>query len=155
MITLIAIAFAAIVVVIERRGYSQLLKKNAQLTESEERFRVVMENTTLSVWDYDLKTKEIIQTGQSIALHGFAAVVPGVPESLIESGFVHPDSAAAFLALYDRLFRGEKNPEGVFLVRNAARDGWWYEHIQYRTLFDQKGRPYRAIGMSMDVTEKR
>ncbi|MFR5880088.1 MAG: hypothetical protein ACLUEQ_04360 [Cloacibacillus evryensis] len=113
-----------------------------------------MENTTLSVWDYDLKTKEIIQTGQSIALHGFAAVVPGVPESLIESGFVHPDSAAAFLALYDRLFRGEKNPEGVFLVRNAARDGWWYEHIQYRTLFDQKGRPYRAIGMSMDVTEK-
>lgn len=155
VITLIAIAFAAIVVVIERRGYSQLLKKNAQLTESEERFRVVMENTTLSVWDYDLKTKEIIQTGQSIALHGFAAVVPGVPESLIESGFVHPDSAAAFLALYDRLFRGEKNPEGVFLVRNAARDGWWYEHIQYRTLFDQKGRPYRAIGMSMDVTEKR
>lgn len=155
VITLIAMAFAAIIIVIERRGYRRLLEKNERLKESEERFLLVLENTTLSVWDYDLRTKEIIQRGHSVKQHGFDIVVPNVPDSLIEGGFVHPDSAEAFRELYRRLFRGEKNAEGVFLVQTADRSGWWYEHIQYKTLFDQKGRPYRAIGMSMDVTEKR
>lgn len=116
---------------------------------------IALESTSISIWEYDFDAKCIIQGQNAIEVHGFEIVVPDIPESLIESQYVHPDSAAEFKKMYDDLRNGAKKAEGVFKVRTADRKGYWYEHIRYTNVFGKDGRPYRAIGISNDVTEQK
>lgn len=122
---------------------------------NEQLARIAMESTSISIWEYDFATKCIIQGQNAIEVHGFEIVVPNIPESLIESQYVHPDSAVEFKKMYDDLRNGAKKAEGVFKVRTADRKGYWYEHIHYTNTFGKDGRPYRAIGISSDVTEQK
>ena len=107
-----------------------------------------------ATWDYDLKSHEIIPTDKSNELHGFTSNIKDVPNSLIESGYVHPDSAEEFRAMYARLFAGVPYSEGVFRVRRSDGNGWWYEHIRYINQYTIGGEPYSAIGIGQDVTDK-
>lgn len=118
----------------------------------EEQYRIALKNTSVSIWEYDYKTKSILQSDRSIEKHGYDKIVPGVPQSLVEDGFVHPDSAQDFLNLYRSLEEGAKKADGVFRVKKADGSGYWYEHIFYDNVFGADGKPIRAIGMSKDVT---
>ena len=152
LIAAVSLFFFGIILFLARRSMLRMVDEQAREKLNAERTRIAIESTSISIWDYDLKTRSIIQTPSSIARHGFQPVIPDVPESLIRCGFVHPDSHADFLALYAELFAGKPKTEGVFLVRTPDREGWWYEHIRYTNLFDESGKPYRAIGVSDDVT---
>ncbi|MDO4555736.1 MAG: sensor domain-containing diguanylate cyclase, partial [Lachnospiraceae bacterium] len=125
-----------------------------ELKLARERFNVIFQNTTVSVWDYIFETRQIIQPVRSQELHGFEEIVEDVPDSLIESGYVHPESAEAFRQMYDRMFAGEPHVEGIFRVQTADRNGYWYEHIRYNVLTDENGMSYAAVGMSTDVTKE-
>lgn len=154
IITILSAAFAIIIVISAKRNRAILQEENKMMQASDERFRLAMENSSISIWDYDLKEKNIVQTSKSIATHGFGTVVENVPESLIESGYVHKDSIEDFRQMYQDLFDGKPNAEGIFCVQTADRQGWWYEHIQYTNLFDSNGKAYRAVGMSQNVTDQ-
>lgn len=123
-----------------------------KLTETEHLLDVALKNTNVSIWEYNFKQRCIIQYQNSIKMHGFEQIIPNVPESLIESGFVHKDSVAAFCEMYEKLLKGAPFAEGVFKVQTSDRTGYWYEHIRYTNTFDANGNPYRAVGMSTDET---
>ncbi|MDO5116165.1 MAG: diguanylate cyclase, partial [Synergistaceae bacterium] len=125
-----------------------------ELRRARERIDVVYRNTTVSLWDYDIKNRRIIHQRRSIERHGFGFVIENVPQSLIESGYVHPDYVPAFLEMYDRISAGEKDVGGTFRVRTADRSGYCYERISYSVTLDENGLPDRAIGVSTDVSEE-
>lgn len=112
----------------------------------------IFKNAAISVWSYNIKTGEIIQNERSSRVHGFGSVVSGVPQSLIQSGFVHPDSADEYLAMYEKLKNGAKEAEGVFRVRNAARNGYWFEYIRYAAISGVGGQSDLYFGISSDVS---
>lgn len=124
-----------------------------KLTAAEHLLDVALKNSGVSVWEYDFKRRCIIQYQNSTQMHGFEQIVENVPWSLVENGFVHPDSVDAFYAMYDKLFQGAPFAEGVFKVQTSDRKGYWYEHIRYTNAFDGDGNPYRAVGMSTDETD--
>ena len=124
-----------------------------ELIRSKQRFDVAIQHTSLSLWEYDIKERAIYQKDNSVEMHGFDIKVENVPDSLIESKFVHPQSAGEFRAMYERLFAGEKQAEGVFRVLNPERTKYWWEKITYITEYDDEGAPVRAIGFSTDVSE--
>lgn len=124
----------------------------SELTRVDHILDAALVNTGVSIWEYDFRRRCIIQYQISTEMHGFEQIVPNVPESLVESGFVHPDSAEAFYEMYDKLRQGAPFAEGVFKVQTSDRRGYWFEHIRYTNAFDQNGLPYRAIGMSTDET---
>lgn len=127
----------------------------AQLEVLNERYRIALENSSAAIWEYDFRTKSIKQSENSMRAHGYQKLMPNVPESLIEGGYIHPDSVADYRGMYERLRRGEKSVEGVFLVKTEGREGYSYEHISYTNLLDKAGRPYCAVGISRDVTDQR
>lgn len=107
----------------------------------------------MSLWDFDIKKRCIYQRNNSIDMHGLASMIENVPDSLIESEYVHPASAETFLEMYRKLLSGEPKVEGVFRVRNAEQTGYWWEKITYLTEYDASHRPVKAIGFSTDITE--
>jgi len=135
------------------RNIQRLEADREQIRLSDERFRIALENGRLSIWDYDFATHSIIQPEHALMLHGSDRVILNVPQSLVAGGIVHPDSVHDFLEMYEHLRAGASPVEGVFRIRRSEQ-GYWYQHIRYTTLTDKHGRPYRAIGMAEDVTER-
>lgn len=116
---------------------------------------IALASTNISIWEYDYATSCIIQGHHSMEVHGSDVVVEDVPNRLVENGYVHPDSVEPFLRMYEALRNGVEKAEGIFQVQTADRTGYMYEHIHYTNTFDKSGKPYRAIGISSDVTEQR
>lgn len=147
----------------ENRKASEAEREKLDLAEREEkrliienndRFRLALQAISTSTWEFDLAAKSIYQSDDSIGQHGFTRVVENVPDSLIECGYVHPDSVADLRAIYDKIFAGEDSADGIIKVRTVDGKDWWFEHIRYFNLFDNKGVPYRAVGMGQDVTDR-
>lgn len=111
-------------------------------------------NTKISIWEYNYENRCIIQHVNSAPNHGFEKIVPNVPESLIESGFVHPSCASDYRRMFEDLRSGDPFVEGVFKVQTPDRSGYWYEHIRYTNSFDQNGKPIAALAVSTDETSK-
>lgn len=115
---------------------------------------IALESTNISIWEYDYASSCIIQGQNSIKVHGFDAIVHNVPQFLVESGYVHPDCADELLKMYDDLRNGAPKAEGIFRMKIGGGVEYRYEHIHYTNTFDKDGNPYRAIGISNDVTEQ-
>lgn len=132
----------------ESRAQQKLRQTQALLTAA-------LHNTKVTVWEYDLATKSILQTINSQDTHGFDTVISNVPEALIENGFVHPQSAEDFRALYRDVFAGKEKAQRDIFVQTLDRTGYWWERIIYIPVTDASGNVIKAIGTSMDVTEQK
>ena len=115
-------------------------------------YRKAMETAGLSIWDYDMRAKRILPVRRGAWLGG--RIPSGGPESLVANGWIHPDSAQAFLDIHQRLHDGEPYAEGVFRVQDASRTEYRYKLIQYTNVYGKNGKPVMAVGISQDVTEK-
>ena len=131
--------------------HTLLLEEQNKSKREKNRLEFLFKNAAISVWSYNTKTGEILQNDRSRAMHGYGTVVKDVPESLVTSGYVHPDSVDEYLAMYAKLKNGEKEAEGVFRVRNASRTGYWFEHIRYAAISDDS-TPELFFGISSDVS---
>lgn len=154
LITGLCLIMLAVVVITERIRSRDFEKTARQAILSEERYRLAIDNTSITIWEFDFATHSIIHSDNSVFQRGFGPIVSDVPESIINSGFVHKDYAESLREFYAKLYSGEPNVEGIFLVQTKDHEGWWYEQVRYRSLFDKNGKPYRAIGMGSDVTRE-
>lgn len=139
----------------EREGYggeaAAALRSDIDLYRKQ--LDAAIQHCGMSLWDFDIRKRCIYQRNHSIEMHGLVSMIENVPDSLIQSGYVHPASADAFLEMYRLLLSGEPKVEGVFRVRNAEQTGYWWEKITYLTEYDACRRPVKAIGFSTDITE--
>ncbi|MEG0703580.1 MAG: hypothetical protein RR449_08410, partial [Christensenella sp.] len=67
---------------------------------------------------------------------------------------LHPDDAPALFEMFDKLFAGEKTAKSVGRWGNGDDSVWWWYEIAYTTIFDDEGKPLRAIGTAIDITER-
>ncbi|MEG0804173.1 MAG: PAS domain-containing protein, partial [Pygmaiobacter sp.] len=128
-------------------------QRELELKTQQQKLQVALKNTDTYIWEFDFKQHCILQEANSQSVHGYSAVIQNVPQSLIESGFVHSDYIPAYRDIFRQLFEGAETASGDFLVRTADQSGWWRERITYTTIFDESGLPYKAIGVGKDITE--
>jgi EAL domain-containing protein (putative c-di-GMP-specific phosphodiesterase class I) len=112
-------------------------------------------DTDISYWYYDIANKRILHNEHSVKVHGFENVVENVPVSLIESGYVHPDSIEDFKALYQKLENGEQRATADIWIKPFHASQYWCERIVYTTIYSNKNEPIVAIGISTNVTSEK
>ena len=127
---------------------TEIKEKEEELSIERERMEIAFENTTINFWDFIYDGAKIIQTKRSYDFHGYPMVIENVPQSLIDSGYIYTDDISLFREMYKKLYDGAKNVSGVFRVKKENSDQYQYEHIRYTNVFDDKGRPIRAVGFS-------
>lgn len=129
-----------------------LLEK--KIRESEQKYMRALEGASISVWEYDIERKRILQTDASTDQNDYPLVIENVPEFFIENGYVREDSREEFLRMYEELQNGAPKVSGSFWVANKNRDGWWRKHTTYLAVKDENQVATHAYGASRDITRE-
>lgn len=133
------------------------ITKRKQMEEaakiSEERFRIALAVTDSTIFEYDIKTKVMIHGDRSAIAYGLQHRTENVPESLLERGTVHEESADDFLRMYHQIQTGEKMASCLVRV-NEVGIGYVWRKIIMTNIFDEQGQAVQAIGVLEDVDEQ-
>jgi PAS domain S-box-containing protein len=123
------------------------------LRDSEEQLRLAQEASGVGVWDWDTRANRVEWSDQNFRIFGME---PG-KQKLDESSFltlVYPeDRPTVKLAIGDALRPGGELDAEYRIQRPDGSMRWVL--AQGRTHCDNKGSPFRMIGLSLDVTERR
>jgi len=124
---------------------------------NDERINLALMHTNIYIWDYDFKNKLLIQPAGSKKIFGEKQVLYGVPENLITSGYVHPDSKESFRQLFDKISGPESTVSGIFRIRppqkpDYDKEDYIWMRFTLTKVFDTDGTPLRALGVSENVT---
>src|SRR5882724_2946228 len=131
---------------------TELINKDAELRESEERMRLAADAVNLGIWEWDLDQDEIWATNSRRALLGWPTSGKVGFEDFISC--VHPDDRNRIQEAIDDAISKHKDydseyrlvlPDGV--VRWMATRGSLH--------LSASGRPTRLLGVSIDITARK
>lgn len=133
---------------------AELEKAYNLLKESEERYRIVVERTEQLVYDYDLRTDKGGWTGAIEEITGHIAEEFQKFDRAVWIENIHPDDRENII----KCIREARKTGKTFQeeLRFRKKDGN-YIYIENSGVFllNEKGIPYRSLGVIKDVTERK
>jgi diguanylate cyclase (GGDEF)-like protein/PAS domain S-box-containing protein len=132
------------------RKINELVTTEAKLSESEERYRLVLESVKSGVWDYDINNDTIFFSPRFYALTRRQKTVETYPFSFFIQ-LIHPNDQASFLkALQDYLDR--KSPTFQIEFRLGDIEGNYLWVASSGKAIWEGNTPLKMVGSLMDVT---
>jgi PAS domain S-box-containing protein len=134
------------------RDISERKRAEAALSENEQRFRLVAEQTGQMIYDLDLATEKVTWAGAIEEITGFTAEEFRDVDLKRWEELIHPEDRRATVQALDRCIRANV----PFLVgyRLGRRGGG---HVMVEDcgaiLRDEKGAPSRMVGRMKDISE--
>ncbi|MHA3772575.1 PAS domain-containing protein [Verrucomicrobiota bacterium sgz303538] len=132
-------------------------RKHAEeaLRQSEERLDLAMRGAALGMWDWNIRTGEVIYNRRWAEMIGYELEEIRPHFSEWETR-VHPEDRAHVLAAIDAHARG-LTPFFAVEHRLRAKDGSWKWILTSGKSFDPdaEGRPQRAAGIHLDITDRK
>jgi two-component system sensor histidine kinase UhpB len=135
--------------------YSIERKKILQkVVENYERYNTLIKATSDTIWDWDMRTNEILWNEGITSIFGFA---PAHVRNTIEwhNQNIHPDDRERILQTIDQCMReGKDHWQEEYRYKSA---GGTYKFVYDRgyILKTEHGKPYRVLGAMMDITERK
>lgn len=83
--------------------------QNKKLKINEERFRIALKQTSNTIFEYDIKTKSLLNTSKELDKYNIYKITKNVPYSLVESGVIHKDFSDDFINMYENVINGAKS----------------------------------------------
>lgn len=136
----------------------RLLEENEQvidsLRQSEERLQLALEGADLGMWDWNVETGDVVFNQRWAEMLGYSMdeIEPHVRswEKLL-----HPDDKLSVMnALTDHLEGKTSSYETVHRLRTKSGEWLWILDKGKITKRDELGRPLRAVGTHLDITER-
>ena len=137
-------------------GVTDLLEtRTLQLRESEERMRNGLEGSNVGIWDWNIVTGEIIAVRPWGEMLGY---LPGEIENTITAWkeYIHPDDRSTIEKKLHDLITGH-SPFHETEYRFRAKSGHWQWFLMRCKIISRSptGKPLRAIGMYLEITERK
>ena len=130
-------------------GIEQL---KGQLDEKQQWLRFVARQTEYQLWEVDIKTRTFRFLYTRNLVEGRQAVYENFPESVIQCGRVHVDSAARFRKFAKDMYGGKAEDTGNFMVQYRQSSCYGWAAIAYHMLYDAAGQPDKAIGIKEELS---
>ncbi|MEO7793853.1 MAG: PAS domain S-box protein [Thermoanaerobaculia bacterium] len=135
------------------RNITTRKKAEAALRAAEERTQFILQNASVGVWDMDYASGVLKWSGTMEAQYGLSpGTFGGTFKAFVEG--IHPEDRTSVLqSVREAMASGS---DFAFLHRTLRPDGTirWLNAVG-RTILDAEGDPLRAVGISLDVTERR
>ena len=133
----------------------ELELSNIKVQQSEERLNLAMDASLSGVWDWNIKTGEVIFSPKWCASLGYA---PNELAPHVDSWkkLVHPKDMSKTVEALEAHFRGETE---VYQIENRLlkKDGSWRWNLDIGkvVVWDAEGNPLRMVGVDQDITEQK
>ena len=130
----------------------------SDFSDFEQYFITAAEQAGLNAWIYDMKSHRVVINVNKV-YHG--NVLSYMPEDISTSHLVFPADVGKFEALFQAMKDGvPKVSDEIRLKKsNVAEIGsnldYWWARICFTTIFDDEGRPKRAIGTAVDISQQK
>jgi len=131
---------------------SQVIQKTRELRASEERLRLAEAAAGIGVWDWDIKTDQVVVSRQYRALYGLGNDEEVSYERWLHA-LVHPDDREAIVTAGKALFDGLGDYRVEFRIVHPQLGVRWVAG-EGSLIRDADGRPSRFIGVNVDITER-
>jgi PAS domain S-box-containing protein len=127
----------------------------AALRDSEERWNFALEGAGYGVWDWDIRTGQVVYSSCWMTMHGFE---PDDIEASMAGGerLIHPDDLAGVRAAMGAYFAGT-TARYKHEYRALCKDGSWKWVLDNGKVVshDSDGRPQRMICTHIDLSERK
>lgn len=121
---------------------------------SEKRYEVAMGFSDITMFEYNVVTRELTLFEKDANMYGVPMLLPNGSESLIENGNIEPECVGVYREMYREIHAGA--PKARCYVNARGRDGMVHEfELTMTNILDESGRPIRAIGVRKNVTQLR
>lgn len=125
----------------------KLMHREQQLASDEQRFRMAFAQTSRMLCELDIATDSLVVYARDGKSHVPESVVTDLPESIIESGFIHERSAEAFKSFYEAVKSGKLSSDtGLFKCRYFSSGQYGWTAFSFETVCDAEGRLVKAVG---------
>lgn len=121
----------------------------------EERFMISTIQSGFFAWIYDIKEKTIIQDKNTRDIYGYGHIIRNVPDCFKTMEAIHDDDIHLVNEMYQRISDGEKTVSCTARWKRPYSEEYWWSKIIYTVINDKEGKPIKAFGTSIDVTEQK
>src|SRR5574344_531274 len=124
-----------------------------ELIKTKNMYELAVDNASLGVWEFDIKTHTITSSSHSFRKLGIPDVVKNVPESILN--LCSEEDQKKLIDMYQRICAGETNIAEEFWMRWKPEQPQRCERVVYSVVKDDKGNPITAYGIGINVTEQK
>ncbi|MEG1633493.1 MAG: response regulator [Oscillospiraceae bacterium] len=132
-------------------------EKAMEAARLSEHYARAVKQCGVTMWMFDLAEKMIYDFNNASHIKEFenVTVIRNVPDVFAEPNSpMWSEDAPAMYEMFRRIYAGEKSAKSISRWQNEDSDAiWWYE-ISYTTIFDADGKPVKAIGTAVDISER-
>lgn len=126
---------------------SDLKEKESYLKENNELLQMVFDQTMQGIWEVDFSTRTFRMLGGDTPFDIKGESLKTFPEDLISSRCISHESGERFREFAEEMFDGRVQGYGNFIMKNRDTNGYGWASLSYRTVFDEVGRPVKAVGI--------
>lgn len=138
------------------RSFDELMDKlqlqTERLARSEERHRIVMEETEDVIFEWDVESDVIEFSPAWSSKFGQEPVMTSASRGLFGLEIVKPEDYGAFTDMLNAIFMEYRDVRSEYRIRNVSGEYVWV-HVRSAMILDDKGQPVKAVGVIMDVNE--
>lgn len=127
-------------------------KQEEALLISEKRYEIAIKISGVTIFDYNVRTKQMIHHHSDIEKYNLPRVMNNAVETLISSGTIHPSSVTDFREMYEKIDNGAEFAQAIINTVDENGDQFVIQ-ISLTTVFDNDHKPIRAIGVKRDITK--
>jgi PAS domain S-box-containing protein len=137
----------------QKRAQDSEIGKERALRESEERLRLAQQVARIGTFEWNIRTGVNTWTPELESLYGLP---PGIFGDTVTSfvGLIHPDDRAAAIGLLDAAMKTGQPTNCEWRVIWPDSSLHWIG-TRCQVLMDESGKPFRMIGVSVDVTDRK
>ena len=128
-------------------------ERTVELSQSEERFRLVANATSDAIWDWNLVNNEVWWSESFYTLFGFTREDVFIQNNSFRIQNIHPDDRQAVMdSIYNAINNASHQWSATYRFRK--KDGTYaIIYDKGSVVKDEFGTPYRMLGSMVDITE--
>ncbi len=110
-----------------------------------------VERAGLRFWEYDVQHACVKTSDATVRDHRLPQKMFDFPESLLRSGYLHPDSVEDYRQLHAEIRAGRLTAERQIRLSDPYGGTWF--RVVYNNVLDEDGKPVRAYAMAENINQ--
>ncbi|MFP4289297.1 MAG: PAS domain-containing protein [Bacteroidales bacterium] len=137
------------------RNISERLAYEHQIRENSERLQMALLATDAGLWDWDIKTGNLVFNEKWFALRGYDSFELENKYETWKSQVYPDDQKNVLLMLNKHLHHGTPFYQAEYRTKHKNGDYIWILDTGRVTEYDAEGKPVRMVGTNIDINDKK